>query len=226
MNIPQNLNTVNLRIKTACEKTGRSPDSVKLIVVTKTHPAELVQEAVDAGAVDLGENRVQELLQKHPQIRGNVQWHLIGHLQTNKVKKIIDKVRLIHSVDSLRLAEEIQRCAANHDINVNILIQVNTSQEESKFGCEPEEAMELTKQVSLLKNLRINGLMTIGRFVDDAERVRPCFKILRETAEAVRKEGISEVPELSMGMTNDFETAIEEGSTMVRVGSAIFGERQ
>jgi len=225
--ISENLKKIHERVAVVCEKVGRDTGTVKVITVTKTHPFNLVQEAVDAGSVDLGENRMQELEQKIPQIQGNVSWHLIGHLQTNKVKKVVGSVAFIHSVDSLHLAEEIDRVSKNRNICSKVLVQVNTSGEESKFGCSPKNTELLVEQISALDGLKICGLMTIGNFDEDQENVRPCFVLLKKLADQITSKNIPNVSmvELSMGMTNDFETAIEEGSTMIRVGTAIFGAR-
>ena len=204
--------------------------NVKVVAVSKTHPIEAIKFGIDAGITDFGENYAQELKSKYEQIKqiSDVQpnWHFIGHLQTNKVKYIIPFVKLIHSVDSFHLAEEINRQASKHNRIVDVLVQVNTSGEESKFGCEPEETLPLIEQISNLPNLRILGLMTIGSFSNDENIIRKEFRLLRRLFEEA-KHKFPELPltELSMGMTNDYLIAIEEGATIVRIGTAIFGER-
>jgi len=204
--------------------------NVKVVAVSKTHPIEAIKFGIDAGITDFGENYAQELKSKYEQIKqiSDVQpnWHFIGHLQTNKVKYIIPFVKLIHSVDSFHLAEEINRQASKHNRIVDVLVQVNTSGEESKFGCEPEETLPLIEQISNLPNLRILGLMTIGSFSNDENTIRREFRLLRSIFEEA-KQKFPELPlaELSMGMTNDYMIAVEEGATILRIGTAIFGER-
>ncbi|MBT3602993.1 MAG: YggS family pyridoxal phosphate-dependent enzyme [Candidatus Latescibacteria bacterium] len=223
--VADNLKRVEERIVAAALRSGRSVDDVTLITVSKTWPAEIVQEVVDAGAVHLGENRIQEAQEKFRQVTGDTSWHLIGHLQRNKVKVALPIFSLIHGVDSLRLAKEISKLS-NGQV-VRVLIQVNTSGEDSKFGVEPDEAVDFVGQVAEFEGIQIEGLMTIGAFVPDPEDVRPNFIALQRVRERIvdaHIEGVS-MAELSMGMTNDFEVAIEEGATMVRVGTAIFGSR-
>ena len=202
-------------------------DSVTLVAVSKTKPVSAVQEAYDCGQRDFGENKVQELVDKIPQLPSDIRWHLIGHLQRNKVKYIVDKVSLIHSVDSLRLAEEIEKQAASRDITVNILVQVNISHEESKFGIDKEEVFELIRNISAMPHIRIKGLMTIAPFTEDPETVRPVFRELKNLSIDIKGLNIDNVSTdiLSMGMSGDYMTAIDEGSTMMRVGTGIFGER-
>lgn len=225
--IASNIHTIQKRIRSACMAAGRDASSVRLITVTKTHPAEIIQYAVNAGMTELGENRVQELTQKAPEIKGNVSWHLVGHLQTNKVNKVTGLVKLIHSVDTFHLAEAIDKVSKQKHITTNILIQVNTSDEESKFGCKPSEVLPLVQQIAGLDNIKIRGLMTIGKFTDNTEEIRQCFRLLKKTAQEISDRKIKNVSmqELSMGMSNDFEIAIQEGATLVRVGTAIFGKR-
>jgi pyridoxal phosphate enzyme (YggS family) len=191
-----------------------------------------IAEAVAAGVLDLGENRVQELIEKKEAVGQGVRWHLIGHLQTNKVKYIIGFVHLIHSLDSLHLAEEIEKQAERLERlhgrarTVDVLVQVNTSSEETKFGIAPDAAVQFVQQVAPLAHIRIHGLMTIGAFLPNPEDVRPCFRLLRKVRDDIQREMPTlHLPHLSMGMTHDFEVAIEEGATIIRVGTAIFGAR-
>lgn len=222
--IAENLKRVQDRIDRAAQRSGRSADAVKLIVVTKTWPADVVQQVVDAGTRVLGESRVQEAQHKVTEVAGTVSWHLIGHLQRNKVKIALPIFDLIHSVDTLRLAKEISRWAVRRNTPVRVLVQVNTSGEASKFGVSSNAALDLVGQVDDLVGVSVAGLMTIGAFAPDPERVRPNFVLLRQIRDriAIHKPHVSA---LSMGMTGDFEVAIEEGATMVRVGTAIFGQR-
>ncbi|MBE7023917.1 MAG: YggS family pyridoxal phosphate-dependent enzyme [Clostridia bacterium] len=224
--IENNLNQVLSQINSAAESSGRNRDEVKLVAVTKTYGADLINEAIEKGVTDIGENRVQEIMEKYEAVLP-VKWHLIGHLQKNKVKYIIDKVELIHSVDSFELAKEIDKHAKKIDKVQNILLEVNVSGEESKFGIRPEECEELCCRISELENVKIQGLMTIAPFVDDKELLEEVFGGLSQLAEKVREKNIPGVSmdELSMGMTNDFSIAIGKGATMVRVGTGIFGKR-
>ena len=225
--IAENLNQVQDRVAQAADRVGRPTDAVTLIAVTKTWPASVVQQAVDAGAHVLGENRVQEAQEKVGQVCGPVSWHLVGHLQRNKVKVALGVFDLIHSVDSLRLAQEIGRRGVQAGTRVRALVQVNTSGEASKFGVEPDEAPDLIGQIAEMDGIAVAGVMTIGAFLPDPEAVRPEFVRLRKVRDQIarmRIPGVS-MDELSMGMTNDFEVAIEEGATLVRVGTAIFGSR-
>jgi pyridoxal phosphate enzyme (YggS family) len=227
MSIADNLKTVKGRIASAAKRSGRDPSSVKLVVVTKTVDVERVREAVAAGAVILGENRVQEAKEKIEKLGRVAHWHLIGHLQTNKAKHAVKLFYLIHSVDTLELAEEIDRQAAKIGKVQDILVEVNIAGEETKAGVASEEAVALVKEAAKLKNISIKGLMTMPPLSYDPEDSRPYFKKLRELSASIAKENIPGVSmkELSMGMSGDFEVAIEEGATMVRVGTAIFGER-
>ena len=222
--IAENLKRVQDRIAKAAHRSGRSEDAVKLIVVTKTWPADIVQQIVDAGTRVLGESRVQEAQHKVTEVAGTVSWHLVGHLQRNKVKIALPLFDLIHSVDTLRLAKEISRWAVRRNTLVRVLVQINTSGEASKFGISPNAALDLVEQVDDLEGVSVAGLMTIGTFDPDPETARPNFVLLRQIRDriAIHKPQVSA---LSMGMTNDFEVAIEEGATMVRVGTAIFGQR-
>lgn len=227
MSIADNLKTVTDRIVSAAKSSGRDLSSVKLVVVTKTVGVDRIREAVDAGASILGENRVQEAKEKIEKLGPIASWHLIGHLQTNKAKYAVKLFYLIHSVDSLELAKEIDKQAAKIGKVQDVLIEVSISGEASKAGVAPENAAALIKDAVKLKNISIKGLMTIPPFSDNPEDSRPYFKKLRELSESVARENIPGVSmkELSMGMSGDFEVAIEEGSTMVRVGTAIFGKR-
>lgn len=222
MKIAQQIEQVRKRIAAACEKCNRNPDEVSLVAVTKNVEVDRILQAIAGGIEIIGENRVQEAWQKFEEIGPKVQWHFVGHLQTNKVKKILRFADLIQSVDSFRLAQEIQNQTEKMDRDVDILIQVNTSGEESKYGFAPHETVEAVDAISKFSNLNVKGLMTIGAFSNDSNRVRSCFRELRELAEKAKEKVVSI---LSMGMTSDFELAIEEGSTMVRIGRSIFGER-
>ena len=225
--IRENMEAVNKRIEKACLTAGRNREAVTLIAVSKTKPVDLLREAYDAGARDFGENKVQELQDKIPQLPGDIRWHMIGHLQRNKVKYIVDKVYMIHSVDSLRLAEEISREAVKKEVTVKILLEVNVAEEESKFGTTTEEAASLAEQVAVLPGIQIMGLMTIAPYTENPEENRKYFKKLKQLSVDIEGKNIDNVSMnvLSMGMTGDFEAAVEEGATYVRVGTGIFGER-
>jgi len=224
-NIAANIKGIIHKIKLAAERVGRKEESVELVAVTKTVDVSKIKEAIRAGIKIIGENRVQEAREKFKDIGKEIEWHLIGHLQTNKVKYIFDIFSLIHSVDSLLLSEEIQRRAENKGLETDILIEVNLSGEKTKFGILPEKAINFVKDISRFKNINIMGLMTIPPFSESPEDSRKYFKMLRMLRDDIQKEGI-EMKELSMGMSNDFEAAVEEGATMVRIGTAIFGERR
>lgn len=225
--VRENIGQVKKHISEACERAERSPGEVTLITVSKTKPVPMLMEAYEAGARDFGENKVQELLDKIPQMPEDIRWHMIGHLQRNKVKYIVDKVAMIHSVDSLRLAEEISREAVRHRVEVNILVEVNVAGEESKFGIAPGETTELVEQISGLPGIRISGLMTIAPYVENAESNRVIFQKLKQLSVDIAGKNIDNVSMnvLSMGMTGDYIIAVEEGATCVRVGTGIFGER-
>ena len=226
--IRENIGRVQHKIDEACAKAGRDGAEVTLIAVSKTKPVELLRDAYEAGARDFGENKVQELLDKIPRMPSDVRWHMIGHLQRNKVKYIVDKVYLIHSVDSLRLAEEISREALKRDITVNILVEVNVAEEESKFGVSLENAAELVREIGGLPGICVKGLMTIAPFVENAEDNRIYFQKLKQLSVDILRENADNISMgniLSMGMTGDYEVAVEEGATYVRVGTGIFGER-
>lgn len=229
--LAKNYTAIQQLLSEAAVRAGRAPDSVRLIAVTKTHPVATVEAALQVGMTRLGENYVQELREKLdyfatvPPAR-QPEWHFIGHLQKNKVRSIAADITMIHSVDSPGLAREIDKQARKHDRIIEVLLQVNTSGEESKFGCSPNEVMALAQQVVTLPNVQVRGLMTIAAFADDPEVTRPMFRLLR----TLRDELQNRFPdvsfhELSMGMTNDFETAIEEGATLIRIGTALFGSR-
>ena len=221
------LQEVEKRIQAACDRAGRKREEVTLIAVSKTKPVETLQEAYDLGVRIFGENKVQELTAKYEALPKDIHWHMIGHLQTNKVKYIIDKAELIHSVDSLKLAETIEKEAAKHDLIADILVEVNVAEEESKFGMKMEEVIPFVEKVSAFPHVRVRGLMTIAPFVEDPEENRSIFADLHKLYIDIKKKNHDNdtVSVLSMGMTNDFEVAIEEGATMVRIGTAIFGER-
>jgi PLP dependent protein len=245
----ENINNIEQRIQAACERSGRDRNEVTLIAVSKTKPNDMLEEAYSLGMRHFGENKVQELVQKYEDLNDkfeeSVHWHLIGHLQRNKVKYIVDKVSLIHSVESLRLAKQIDEEAAKKNILCDILIEVNVAEEDTKFGVTLEEAVPLIIEIGNLSHIRIRGLMTIAPFVENPEKNREYFKKLRQLYVDIKTKNIDNNCDgkilnyneanlskslenfniLSMGMTGDFEVAIEEGATMVRVGTGIFGER-
>lgn len=225
--IKEQLEIVENNICRACSKSKRNREEVTLIAVSKTKPVEDLKEAYACGIRYFGENKVQEIMDKYPQMPADVKWHMIGHLQRNKVKYIIDKVDLIHSVDSIRLAETIEKEAAKHNITVNILIEVNVAGEESKFGLAPEDVPEFVLEVAKFRHIRVMGLMTIAPFVDDSEENRRIFQLLRKLSVDIEAKNVDNITMriLSMGMTNDYTVAVEEGATMVRVGTGIFGAR-
>ncbi|MBR2189394.1 MAG: YggS family pyridoxal phosphate-dependent enzyme [Eubacterium sp.] len=221
------LQSVEERVAAACERAGRRREDVCLIAVSKTKPVPMLQKIYDAGVRDFGENKVQEITAKHTELPSDIRWHMIGHLQTNKVRQVIDKAHMIHSVDSMKLAAVIEKEAAKHALTMPVLIEVNVAEEESKFGAASEDTLELVRQISAFPHLSVRGLMTIAPFVEDPEENRPVFRRLRELSVDIAAKNINNVSmcELSMGMTGDFEVAIEEGATFVRVGTAIFGAR-
>lgn len=225
--IAENYREVEQRIQEACARSGRSPSEVTLIAVSKTKPVEMIREAMEAGARVFGENKVQELCEKYEKLPQNLRWHLIGHLQRNKVKYVIGKTELIHSVDSLRLAEEISKESQKKGVKTDILIEVNVAQEETKFGVREEETEALVQNIAALPCVSIRGLMTIAPYVEDPEENRPIFRSLKKLAVDIEGKNIDNVrmDVLSMGMTGDYQVAVEEGATMVRVGTGIFGER-
>ena len=225
--LKEQLNEVEQNIQQACDKVSRSREDVTLIAVSKTKPISVLQEAYNLGVRVFGENKVQELTEKYEALPKDIHWHMIGHLQTNKVKYIIDKVDLIHSVDSMKLAETIEKEAAKKNLIANILVEVNVAEEESKFGVHLDEVESLVRQIIELSNIQVQGLMTIAPFVEDPEENRSIFADLHKLYIDIKKKNHDNDPVsvLSMGMTNDYEVAIEEGATMVRVGTGIFGAR-
>lgn len=225
--LKENLKEVQENILKACEKSGRNPEDVTLIAVSKTKPVPMLQEIYVENIRDFGENKVQELVEKYDELPQDIKWHMIGHLQRNKVKYIVDKVCLIHSVDSYRLAEEINIQAKKKNITVPILVEVNIAEESSKFGIHAEDAIALVEQIAQLENVRIKGLMTIAPLVENPEDNRQYFRNIRQLSVDIAAKNIDNVSMnvLSMGMTGDYMVAIEEGATMVRVGTGIFGER-
>ncbi len=228
MSIKDNIEYINRRKEKAALKSGRTGDDVLLVAVTKLHTAAEMNEAIDAGITDIAENKVQEIVRKYDDVK-SVRWHLIGHLQTNKVRQVIDKVCMIHSVDSFHLAQEIDKRAAQHGLVMDILVQVNTAHEDSKFGVSPEDADELILKIAEnCENIRIKGIMCMAPFEIDPEDARPFFTEAKEIFDRYAAQEAAERIDfkyLSMGMTNDYEVAIEEGSNLIRVGTAIFGNR-
>ncbi len=226
--LTENLQEVEQKIQNACKKSNRAREEITLITVSKTKPVSMLQEVYHLGCRDFGENKVQELSEKHPQMPDDIRWHLIGHLQTNKVKQVIDKATLIHSVDSVHLATVIEKEAAKKDITVDILIEVNIAEEESKFGFKEEEVLSAVETIATFSHVRIKGLMTIAPFVENPEENRSVFARLQKLSVDIRSKNIDNVSVdiLSMGMTNDYQVAIEEGATMIRVGTGIFGARE
>ena len=228
MTISERIDEVKQNIRKACEASGRNPDEITLVGASKTKSAEIINEALENGLDTIGENRVQELTEKYPDIKKGTHIHLIGHLQTNKVKYIIDKVELIHSVDSEHLAKEISHCAEKHGLTMNVLVQVNVSGEESKSGIAPENLDSLLEYIDTLDNIKVLGLMTIppldNESLEESRKIFRELKMIFETEKTNRYKN-TEMKILSMGMTNDYTVAVEEGATMVRVGRAIFGDR-
>ena len=220
-------NEVKKHVEEACKRVGRDPREVTVIAVSKTKPLEMVEELRKEKVLDFGENKVQEIRDKYANISWPVRWHLIGHLQTNKIKYIVDKVALIHSVDSIKLAQAIDKEAAKHDVCVPILLEVNVAQEETKFGLKTEEVLPFIEKIANFEHIKVCGLMTIAPFVDNPEENRQIFANLHKLSVDINEKNIDNVYVniLSMGMTNDYEVAIEEGATMVRVGTGIFGAR-
>ena len=225
--IKDNLDLVEQNIKEACVRSGRERSAVKLIAVSKTKPVSLLQEAYDCGCRDFGENHVQEIVEKYDKLPKDIRWHMIGHLQKNKVKYIIDKVCMIHSVDSYDLAREISKRALNAGIVMPILIEVNTGGEESKSGISPENTIDIIKRISILPGIEVHGLMTVPPIAKIPEDNRTFFRMLYKLSVDINEQKIDNIKmgELSMGMSGDYQTAIEENATFVRVGTAIFGAR-
>lgn len=225
--ICENLKEVEAKIEAACKRAGRDRSEVTLIAVSKTKPVEMLEEAYGIGIREFGENKVQEMMDKYEVMPKDIHWHMIGHLQRNKVKYLMGKAALIHSVDSLRLAEEISAQSVKHEVTTDILIEVNIAGEETKFGTDREEAIALVEAAAKLPNIHICGLMTIAPFVENSEDNRKYFQQIRQLSVDIKEKNIDNVDMciLSMGMTGDYEVAIEEGATMVRVGTGIFGAR-
>lgn len=225
--LSDNLHEVQENIRKACERSGRNPEDVTLIAVSKTKPVSDIEQIYAAGIREFGENKVQEMNDKQKVLPGDINWHMIGHLQRNKVKYIVDNVAMIHSVDSVRLAEEISKEAVKKNVAVDILVEVNVAKEESKFGLYTEDVGQFVEQISELPGINIKGLMTSAPFVDNPEDNRQYFKKLKDLSVDINAKNIDNVHMdfLSMGMTNDYVVAVEEGATHVRVGTAIFGHR-
>lgn len=226
--ITENISKVRKNLEKACRVSGRNPEEVSLIAVSKTKPVPMLQEAYDAGCRDFGENKVQEIMDKIDKLPSDIRWHMIGHLQTNKIKYIVGKVFLIHSVDSLHLAEAISKEAVKQNTTVNILIEVNVAKEDTKYGTMAEDTVPLVEKIALLPGICVKGLMTIAPYVENPQENRQYFVKLRQLAVDIKSKNIDNVHMdiLSMGMTGDYMVAIEEGATYVRVGTGIFGERQ
>ena len=224
--VSENLEQVKANIEAACKRVGRDPKDVRLVAVSKTKPISLIEEAIEAGQ-DTFENKVQEMCDKMEVLPGNIKWHMIGHLQRNKVKYIAGKVELIHSVDSIRLAKQISDEAQKQSIEIPVLLEVNVAREESKFGFFTEETEDACREISKMPGIRVKGLMTSAPFVENAEDNRKYFKKLYELAVDIQSKNIDNISmrELSMGMTGDYVVAVEEGATIVRVGTGIFGSR-
>lgn len=225
--LSQNLREVESNIKSACERVGRARESVTLIAVSKTQPVSAIEEAYALGIRDFGENKVKEMLGKEPQLPADIRWHLIGHLQTNKVKSVLSNTVLIHSLDSLKLLDAVDFEAMKQKITVEGLLEVNVAEQESKFGFHPSELWELLNRLRQYKNLRIRGLMTVAPFTTNAENNREIFRKLKEISIDTKWNTLDNISMdiLSMGMTGDYSVAIEEGATMVRVGTGLFGAR-
>jgi len=229
LSIKENIDSIMKKIDTACKKTGRNPKDITLLAVSKTVESDRAKEAVEAGIKNLGENKVQELVKKYEELKNiNVKWHMIGHLQKNKVKYIIDKNILIHSVESLSLAEEINKRAKNSNLTADVLIELNIGEEESKFGINEENVYDFIRSMEQFENIRVLGLMTVAPFCENPEDVRWVFKTMKNIYSKISIMNLrnTEMKYLSMGMTNDFEIAIEEGSNIIRIGTAIFGARK
>jgi pyridoxal phosphate enzyme (YggS family) len=224
--VSENLKRVNERIAVACESSGRDPSEVKIVAVTKTHPPEVIREAIAAGINIIGENRVQEAEEKYNQIEARVEWHMVGHLQRNKVRNALSIFSMIESLDSLRLALEIEKENAKRGQITPCLIEVNTSGEETKFGVAPRELAELVTELLKLEHVKLVGLMTLGPLTEDKDRIRRSFVQLRELRDRVENIFGCYLPHLSMGMSDDFEIAVQEGATMVRLGRVLFGPRR
>ncbi len=225
--LKENLQSVEKTIQAACDKSSRTRSDVTLIAVSKTKPVEMLQEIYDAGVRDFGENKVQEICEKYDKLPNDIHWHMIGHLQRNKVKYIIDKVCMIHSVDSYRLAEEINIQAKKHQLVMPVLLEINIAKEQTKFGVTKEDAILLAEEMAHLTNLKVEGLMAVAPYVENAEDNRKYFQEIRQLAVDIQHKNIDNIDMhvLSIGMTGDYAVAIEEGASMVRVGTGIFGSR-
>src|SRR6266545_5263809 len=223
--IAENLERVREEIARAAAKAGRATNAVELVAITKTHPAERIREAVDAGQQLFGESRVQEARAKIPELPANLHWHFVGHLQKNKIRHALPLFEMLHSLDSLELAEDVNRIAEEEGFHPRVLFEVNVAGEGSKFGFAPGKLREQIEELLALPRLSIEGLMTIPPLAEEVEASRKHFVQLRELRDALEREFDMKLPQLSMGMTNDFAVAVEEGATLVRVGTAIFGER-
>ena len=225
--IKENIENINAKIEAACQRSGRKREEVLFLVVSKTIDVPRIKEAVACGMTSLGENKAQEIMDKYEPMGEGIKWHLIGHLQTNKVKYIIDKVELIHSVESIKLAEEISKRAVAKGVTANILLEVNVAGEESKFGIKPEECEQMVREISVMPNIVIKGLMTVAPAVENEEENRKYFRQMKQLLVDINSKKIDNVnmTELSMGMTGDYEVAIEEGATIVRIGTGVFGAR-
>ena len=225
--IKENIENINAKIEAACQRSGRKREEVLFLVVSKTIDVPRIKEAVACGMTSLGENKVQEIMDKYEPMGEGIKWHLIGHLQTNKVKYIIDKVELIHSVESIKLAEEISKRAVAKGVTANILLEENVAGEESKFGIKPEECEQMVREISVMPNIVIKGLMTVAPAVENEEENRKYFRQMKQLLVDINSKKIDNVnmTELSMGMTGDYEVAIEEGATIVRIGTGVFGAR-
>ena len=223
--IKNNLEIINEKIKKAALRTNKNPEEIKLVAVTKTATIKQIKEAISVGVKIIGENKVQEAKEKYQILSANIEWHLVGHLQTNKVKYAIEIFDLIHSVDSIKLAKEIDKRSLQFGMITNVLVEVNVSGEETKYGIKPEEVEPFLKEISEFSRIRVRGLMTIAPIAEDKEEVRPYFRKLRKLFEKIKIENMKNIrmDYLSMGMTEDFEAAIEEGANMVRIGRGIFG---
>ena len=229
MGIRENIDDIMKRVENTCKKIGRAPKDITVIAVSKTVDSERAKEAVEAGINNLGENRVQELIKKYDELKDiDIKWHMIGHLQKNKVKYILDKTVLIHSVESLSLAEEINKRAEKNNLTANVLIELNIGEEESKFGINEENVYDFIVSMEQFENIRVLGLMTVAPFCENPEDVRWVFKTMKNIYDKISTMNLknTEMKYLSMGMTNDFEIAIEEGSNIIRIGTAIFGARK
>ena len=225
MDLAANLETIRQRIRTACERAGRNPDSVTMLAVTKMQPPEVVQAAAKLGLILFGENKVQEAKAKIPLCPGNLRWHMIGHLQSNKCRDAVELFKMIQSVDSLSLAQEINKRAEQAARTLPVLLEVNVAGEASKFGYRPEQLLAELKELNALPRIEIHGLMTVPPWSPEAEKARPHFRRLREIKVQCEQILGAPLPHLSMGMSGDFEIAIEEGATMVRIGTELFGPR-